>query len=82
MASPEAVSGFDVIGRLTREADPPPSAVILISTHAEEDHADLIAASPAAGFLPKTGLSAGAIRELLKLPGVTPAGPVSGPRGG
>ena len=40
-------------------------AVILISTHAEEDYADLIAASPAAGFLPKTRLSAGAIRDLL-----------------
>jgi DNA-binding NarL/FixJ family response regulator len=61
-------SGFDVVRRLTREADQPPSAVILISTHAEEDYADLIAASPAAGFLPKTRLSAGAIRDLLSLP--------------
>ena len=61
-------SGFDVVRRLTREADLPPSAVILISTHAEEDYADLIAASPAAGFLPKTRLSAGAIRDLLGLP--------------
>jgi hypothetical protein len=50
--APEAVSGFDVVRRLTREADLPPSAVILISTPAEEDYADLIAASPAAGFLP------------------------------
>ena len=61
-------SGFDVVRRLTREADLAPSAVILVSTHAEEDYADLIAASPVAGFLPKTRLSAGAIRDLLGLP--------------
>jgi hypothetical protein len=42
--------------------------VILISTHAEEDYADLIAASPAAGFLPKISLSAGANRDLLGIP--------------
>jgi hypothetical protein len=40
----------------------------LISTHAEEDYAELIAASPAAGFLLKTKLSAGAIDDLLGLP--------------
>jgi hypothetical protein len=39
--------------------------VILVSTHAEQDYADLIAASPAVGFLPKTALSAGAIHDLL-----------------
>jgi DNA-binding NarL/FixJ family response regulator len=61
-------SGFDVVRRLTCEVDQAPSAVILISTHAEEDYADLIAASPAVGFLPKTKLSAGAIRKLLGLP--------------
>jgi hypothetical protein len=32
------------------------------------DYADLIAASPAAGFLPKTRPSAGAIRDFLGLP--------------
>jgi len=41
------------------------SAVILVSTHLEEDFADLIAASPAAGFLPKPALSAVAIRRIL-----------------
>jgi CheY-like chemotaxis protein len=61
-------SGFDVVRRLTSEADLAPSAVILISTHAEEDYAELIAASPATGFLPKTKLSAGAIGDLLGLP--------------
>lgn len=60
-----AQSGFDVVRRLTGEARVAPSTVILISTHAEEDFADLIADSPVAGFLPKTGLSADAIRALL-----------------
>ena len=61
-------SGFDIGRRLTREAELSPSPVILISTHAEEDYADLITACPAAGFLPKTRLSASAIRDLLGLP--------------
>jgi hypothetical protein len=39
--------------------------VILISTHAEQDYAELIAASPAIGFLPKTALSGDGIRDLL-----------------
>lgn len=62
-------SGFDVVRRLHHEVDLAPSVVILISTHAEQDYADLIAASPAAGFLPKARLSAGAIRDLLRRPG-------------
>jgi len=40
------------------------ATVILISTHTEADLADLIAASPADGFLPKTELSAEAIRRI------------------
>jgi len=43
--------------------------VILISTHAEQDYAELIAGSPAIGFLPKSVLSADAIRDLLGEPG-------------
>ena len=39
--------------------------MILISTHAEADFADLIADSPATGFLPKSELSADAIRHIL-----------------
>jgi DNA-binding NarL/FixJ family response regulator len=58
-------SGFDVARRLHVETDPPRPPVILISTHREADYADLIAASPVLGFLPKSTLSAGAIRELL-----------------
>jgi DNA-binding NarL/FixJ family response regulator len=54
-------SGFDV----ARELDGLVGTVIMISSHAEEDYADLIAASPAVGFLSKTALSASAIRELV-----------------
>ena len=62
-------SGFDVARRLAGPGAPP---VILISTYAEEDYADLIAGSPALGFIPKTSLSAAAIRKLLD--GVPPSG--------
>jgi len=41
------------------------SKVILVSTHSEDDLAHLIAASPALGFVPKTRLSAQAIRDLF-----------------
>ncbi|MBV9449911.1 MAG: response regulator [Streptosporangiaceae bacterium] len=40
-------------------------AVIMTSTWAGADYADLIADSPAAGFLPKTELSAAGIRKVL-----------------
>ena len=42
-----------------------PAALIMISTHAGEDYAELIAESPATGFLPKAELSAVAIRRIL-----------------
>jgi two-component system nitrate/nitrite response regulator NarL len=42
------------------------SKVILISTHSEDDLAHLITTSPALGFVPKTRLSAQAIRDLLE----------------
>jgi DNA-binding NarL/FixJ family response regulator len=58
-------SGFDVARRVQREAKASLSAVILISIHAEEDFADLIAASPAVGFVAKATLSGGAIRALV-----------------
>jgi DNA-binding NarL/FixJ family response regulator len=61
-----AESGFDVVRRLTRETGLEPATVILVSTHAEEDYAELVSASPVAGFLPKTRLSAGAIRGVLE----------------
>ena len=39
--------------------------MILISARDDADYAELIAASPAAGFLAKADLSAGAIARLL-----------------
>ena len=57
-------SGLDLARRLA-EADPDAPAVILISTHAETEFADLIAEAPAAGFLSKSQLSAGRIQQLL-----------------
>ncbi len=58
-------SGFDLARKLTATTGPP-RAVILISTHGEEDFSELIAASPAIGFLPKWKLSARAIENLLR----------------
>lgn len=63
-------SGFDLARRLAGEAALEHVRLVLISTYAERDFADLIAASPAVGFLPKAALSASAIHELLGiLPG-------------
>jgi DNA-binding NarL/FixJ family response regulator len=47
-------SGFDLARRLSGTA-------ILISTHAQSEYAEEIAASSAAGFIPKTQLSASAV---------------------
>ena len=58
-------SGFELARQILRKAGQPRSAVILISTHCEQDYAELIAASPVLGFLPKAALSAAAIEELL-----------------
>jgi DNA-binding NarL/FixJ family response regulator len=58
-------SGLELARRLHGQAAPALAPVILISTHAEQDYEELIAASPAIGFLPKTALSATAIRDLL-----------------
>jgi DNA-binding NarL/FixJ family response regulator len=57
-------SGFDVAERLNRAAGQR-RRVVLISARAEEDLVDLIEASPAIGFVPKSRLSAGAIIKLL-----------------
>jgi DNA-binding NarL/FixJ family response regulator len=58
-------SGLELARRLHGQAGRAPAPVILISTHAEQDYAELIAASPAIGFLPKTAVSGDAIREVL-----------------
>jgi DNA-binding NarL/FixJ family response regulator len=52
-------SGFQLARQLET------ARVILISSHAEDDYADLVAESPAVGFLSKTALSGDAIRQLL-----------------
>ena len=59
-----AENGFD-LARQLHHADSPAPSVILISTHSELDFADMIADSPALGFLPKFALSPNAIRELM-----------------
>jgi DNA-binding NarL/FixJ family response regulator len=61
-------SGFEVARQLQQNAVAATGPVILISTHAEQDYAELIEASPAIGFVPKSALSAGAIREVLGEP--------------
>ncbi|HEY2552916.1 MAG TPA: response regulator transcription factor [Streptosporangiaceae bacterium] len=58
-------SGFDLARRLAERDRGGEAATVLISTHPEADYADLIAESPAAGFLPKADLSADAIRRIV-----------------
>jgi DNA-binding NarL/FixJ family response regulator len=59
-------SGFDLVRLLSEQGDITPSRVILISTHSEDDFADLIGQSPALGFLSKSELSAAAVKDLVK----------------
>jgi len=65
----EDESGFDLARRLVARDRGRGTALILISTHSEEDFTDLIAESPAVGFLPKSELSADAIRRILESAG-------------
>lgn len=58
-------NGFDLARQLVENGVGADVTVIMISTRAEEDVADLLAESPAAGFVPKAGLSAAAIRRLV-----------------
>jgi CheY-like chemotaxis protein len=58
--------GFDLALRLAARPDESRPVVILISTYAEKDLAEVIAASPAAGFLNKSELSAAAIHTVLR----------------
>jgi signal transduction histidine kinase len=62
-------SGFDVARLLARSGQGNGATVILISARAEADYAELIADSPAAGFLPKSELSA---PEICRVLGATP----------
>ncbi|HET9975033.1 MAG TPA: response regulator [Streptosporangiaceae bacterium] len=66
-------NGFELASRLAGgdpDGDPGGvpgnrAAVIMISTRAGADYADLVADTPAAGFLPKNELSAAAIQRIL-----------------
>ena len=57
-------SGFDV-ARQVAAGDGSSPTVILVSTHAQTDFADLIDEAPAAGFISKSELSADVIRRLV-----------------
>ncbi|WP_344610060.1 response regulator [Dactylosporangium salmoneum] len=58
-----AESGFDLARKLSSVREPP--MVILMSTRRQDDYEELIAASPAVGFLSKIAVSSGAIRNLI-----------------
>jgi CheY-like chemotaxis protein len=58
-------SGFDLARILARDGQGGGAAVILTSARAETDYAELIAESPAAGFLAKSELSARRIGRVL-----------------
>ena len=58
-------SGFDLARLLAQDGQGGGAEVILISTGAEADYMELIAESPAAGFLAKAELSARGISRIL-----------------
>jgi CheY-like chemotaxis protein len=58
-------SGFDLARLLARDGQARNADVILISARPETDYAELIAESPAAGFVVKPELSAAAISRIL-----------------
>lgn len=57
--------GFDVARQLAGRAGSGQPVIILISSYSAEDFADMIAASPAVSFLPKSNLSGTAIRRIV-----------------
>lgn len=59
-------SGFDLVEQLDRAGSPAPSTLILISTHAAQDFAEMIATSPAVGFLSKSALTPCSISDLVR----------------
>ena len=61
-------SGFDLAEQLHRPNSHASPKVILTSAHSEQDFAEMIAASPAVGFLPKADLSPDAIHDLFARP--------------
>jgi DNA-binding NarL/FixJ family response regulator len=65
-----ADDGFELAHRFAERTGAGP-AVLMISTYGEKDLVDLLAASPAVGFVPKSELSGAAIHAAL---GSTPPG--------
>jgi DNA-binding NarL/FixJ family response regulator len=59
-------SGFDLARELAQTAEGTAAKLVLISTHREDDFSDLIAESPALGFIAKSNLSKRAIKQLLE----------------
>jgi DNA-binding response OmpR family regulator len=59
-------SGFDLARRLVASEGGDEAAVVLISTRAESELGDLIAESPALGFVSKADLSASAILRIVR----------------
>jgi DNA-binding NarL/FixJ family response regulator len=66
-------SGFDLARRLQDGLGVGAARVIFISTHPGEDFADLVAESPAVGFIAKSELSTAAIEEVLRDAASSPA---------
>ena len=58
-------SGFTVVEQLHRAGSATPLPLILISSQDEQEIGDLIAASPAFGFVHKSALTADVIRDLV-----------------
>jgi CheY-like chemotaxis protein len=58
-------SGFDLARLLARNGQGGGAEVIMVSARAETDYAELIAESPAVGFLAKSELSAEGIGQIL-----------------
>ena len=58
-------NGFAVARQLADAHESTTPAVILVSTHPEDDFAELLADNPAEGFIAKSDLSVAAIERLL-----------------
>jgi DNA-binding NarL/FixJ family response regulator len=58
-------SGLDLAQELAEDKLGADAAIVLISTRSEQDFAEMIASSPAAGFVSKSELSASAIRRIV-----------------
>ena len=65
-------SGFELARRLVEVV--PDLRILLISTRGQEEYADMIATSPAIGFVSKSRLSAAVLRGLLQDDGPGVAG--------